>query len=119
MVGFIALFGFLATPIVLYSVFLIRKGRQRHEEAMALIEKGLYDPALLAEPEKRYRKEMFLLAGIIFLAIGIAISIGLLIIGEIDGIIGGLIPCFIGVGLIIFYTILWRIEKRRLGKEQA
>ena len=118
-VAIITTMGVITTPLVLHFIFSMREARQKHEEAMALIEKGLYDPALLAEPERKYRKETFLLIGIIFLAIGIAIFIGLLIIGQIDGLIGGLIPCFIGVGLIVFYAILRRIEKQKLEREET
>ena len=112
-IAIITTMGLIAILIVLYFMMLIRKARQRHEEAMALIERGQYDPGLLAEPEKRFRKETFLLAGIIFLAIGIAVLIGLWVMEQINGIIAGLIPCFIGVGLLIFYAILGRIEKGR------
>ena len=127
LVAIITPMGVIAALIVLYFVSSIRKARQRHAEAMALIERGQYDPALLAEPERKYRKETFLLVGIIFLAIGIALLIGVLIFGTMDGassedpadfIIGGLICFFTGVGLIVFYAILWRIEKQRLEREQ-
>jgi hypothetical protein len=109
-----AFFAFLVTLICLGAfvlvVMLIVRGvnqRQRARQEMfnALLAKGVYDYRLL----KGRSGNASLGWGITFVAVGVAILIGLARMPDPmivrHGAIGGFIPLFIGLGLIIFYVI--------------
>jgi hypothetical protein len=66
---------------------------------MLLIEKGLYKPLEVAQKT--------LMAGLILVGIGVAISIGLYWETGLGAeLIGGLVPCFIGIALLIAYLFI-------------
>lgn len=118
--GFVTLWTLLSVAFVIIVVMLIVRAvnhaqRLRSEAVMAMIQKGVYDPRLL-EPQPA---GVALLGwGIALISVGAAIIVGLLIIDRTGGMIGGLIPLFLGVGLIVTYTMVRRSaagEKRVAG----
>jgi purine-cytosine permease-like protein len=118
MTSIISSFAFFIGLAIIWYLFASKRNKQRHEEIIALIEKGEYDPALF-EHKWKYREEMFLLSAIILIALGVALLIGVPIASKkLDGIIAGLIPFFIGWGLLVFYYILGRIEKSKSVSEK-
>lgn len=109
-------FALLIGSSIVWYFYSSRRSKERHEMIMALIEKGEYDADLLRDKEK-YRKDDILLTGIIMIAIGIATAIGVPIAArKLEPLIAGLIPLFIGLGLITFYYSLSRREKSKSTK---
>ena len=109
----ISFFAFLLGSSIVWYLYSSRRAKERHEMIMALIEKGEYDTDLLRDKE-RYRKDSILFTGIIMTAIGIATAIGVPIAAKkLEPLIAGLIPLFIGLGLMVFYYFLSRREKPR------
>jgi hypothetical protein len=80
--------------------------RIRQEMFSKMLEHGVYDPRFL----RRTRRSVAPLGwGIFFIAVGIALMIGLTIMGIFtNGVIGSLIPLFVGAGLIVYYTLVQR-----------
>ena len=112
----ISFFALLIGSSIVWYLYSSRRSKERHEMVMALIEKGEYDADLLRDKEK-YRKDDILLTGIIMIAIGIATAIGVPIAArKLEPLIAGLIPFFIGSGLITFYYSLSRREKSKSTK---
>ncbi|GIX43442.1 MAG: hypothetical protein KatS3mg129_3175 [Leptospiraceae bacterium] len=69
-----------------------------------LIDSGKYQPFQI----KDFRI-FILLLGILSLSSGIAITIVFIIVGSYSyGLLGGLIPLFVGIGLIVFYILTIR-----------
>ena len=107
----ISFFTFLIGSTVVLYIYFLKRNKQRHEEIMSLIEKGEYDPTMF-EAKRKYRKETFLLSAIVLIAIGAALIIGIPTAAKAsEGIIAGLIPFFVGCGLLVFYFVLKRTEK--------
>ncbi|MFC1514085.1 DUF6249 domain-containing protein [candidate division KSB1 bacterium] len=95
------------TFLILFIIFE-RKARMNdrectHKERLAMIEKGQYD--FPQHMKKGINLPRYMAWGFIFSGIGLAIILGLAIMGEWDGMIGGLIPLFIGIGLLLFNKI--------------
>ena len=89
--AFLIVFGFIA-----YLRYL------RHKEILALAEKGL------SYPERKNGGKDALRWGIIITAIGIALLVGLVPISIPDAwplTLGGLVPTFFGLGLILIHFI--------------
>lgn len=116
-----AFFAFLVTLICLGAFVLIvmlivrsvnQRQRARQEMFNALLAKGVYDYRLL----KGRTGSASLGWGITFVAIGIAILIGLARMPDPmivrHGAIGGFIPLFIGLGLIVYYVISNAMKRR-------
>lgn len=109
----IGFFAFLIGSIIVWYLHISRRNKQKHEELMALIEKGEYNPAWF-EDRSKYRKEHILLSSILLIVIGVAIIIGVpMATKKMDGIIAGLIPFFIGLGLFIFYRVVKHAEESK------
>ncbi|MGZ5098843.1 MAG: DUF6249 domain-containing protein [Usitatibacter sp.] len=107
----VAVFGLLVSfglPVVLVAVILYykhRKLRLTHETIARLAEKGLPVPPELLEPPKR--ADAGLRAGLVLLALGIALAVFFF---EVNGPWSiGLIPGLMGVALLI----VWSIERRK------
>jgi len=111
-VFFLSLFGFLALMRYL-----------RYKETMALAEKGLVRPGPYGNGKDTLRW------GIAITAVGLALCIGLYPIGFLPGnrtdfpfglgpwMLGGLIPTFFGIGLVLIY-ILTREGKSKNDKDE-
>jgi hypothetical protein len=109
---FLSLFGFLA----LMRYF-------RYKETMALAEKGLMRPGPYGNGKDTLRW------GIAITAVGLALCLGLYPIGFLPGnsgdfplgfgpwMLGGLIPTFFGIGLVLIY-ILTREGKSKNDKDE-
>ncbi|MCK4511625.1 hypothetical protein KAW64_07800 [bacterium] len=110
-------FGFMTALVSIGSgvliVMLIVKGvmsrdRTRKEAFELALQKGIYDPTII-RPNKRPGGNAALGWGIALLGIGIAQVIGFITLGIWnDAAIGALVPLFVGIGLIIFHTIVKR-----------
>ena len=91
-----------------------KKDASRHEEAMAMIEKGIYVTPPMQEP--LYRKERYLLAGIILGMIGLAFVLVFFMVPPHDRevpLFPGVVALFVGLGIIAFYGVLAKQEKQR------
>jgi hypothetical protein len=112
---FMFFFSFLTTLVALGAgvliVMLIVRGVNhgqniRHEAYREALEKGVYDYRLLERP-RRKRGAGSLGWGIVFVAIGIALLIGFLLLGIFrESAIGGLIPLLVGAGLLLFHFVM-------------
>jgi hypothetical protein len=113
----IAIFMSLLIPIV-YSVVDYRRRRDiveaNHKERMAAIERGIEPPAL---PESFYlsakppRRSGYLLAGLVWLFVGIGLFLALGAVAGEDVRLFGLIPIGVGAAFLIYYAV----EGRKLA----
>jgi hypothetical protein len=103
-----ALLSFSATVVIILLIVsaLTKRQRIRQEMFSKMLDRGIYDPRFL-RPTRRSVAPLGW--GIFFVAVGIALMIGLTIMGIFtQGVIGSLIPLFIGAGLILYYTLVQR-----------
>jgi hypothetical protein len=103
-----ALLSFSATVVIVLLIVSAVTKRQRIRQEMfaKMLESGIYDPRLL-RPTRRSVAPLGW--GIFFAAVGVALIIGLSVMGIFrDGVVGALIPLFIGAGLITYHTLLQR-----------
>ena len=106
-----AIFMSLLIPIV-FAFVDYRKRRDiveaNHRERMAAIERGMELPAL---PDSFYRsikparRSTYLLPGLIWLFVGIAIVIALGAVASEDVALFGLIPAGVGLAFLIYYFV--------------
>lgn len=106
-----AIFMSLLIPIV-YAIVDYRRRRDvveaNHKERMAAIERGMELPAL---PESFYlaakppRRSGYLLAGLIWLFVGIALFLALGAVAGEDVRLFGLIPVGVGAAFLIYYFV--------------
>ena len=83
---------------------------QRHKERMAAIDKGLdlpVEPLKLAQPPSRPR---YLLQGLIWLGVGLAIVFGARVAIDNEAASFGWIPAAVGLAYLIFYFVEGRSE---------
>lgn len=87
--------------------FILTMRYMRHLERMEMIRRGISSegvPAALASPQAEVRLRLY--AGVILTAAGLAL---LLTLGLFEGfgthLVGGLIPFFVGVGLLIVHGL--------------
>lgn len=103
-----ALMSFSLTIVIVLLIVSAVTKRQRIRQEMftKMLESGIYDPRLL----RPMRRSVAPLGwGIFFIAVGIALIIGLTVMGIFtDGVIGALIPLFAGAGLIVYYALVQR-----------
>ena len=107
-------FGFFALVILIILIVFRSRVRWRemiHKERLALIEKGVTE--FPEEFTKGINLHLYMAWGFIFSGFGLALIIGLAIIGEWDGIVAGLIFLFIGLGLLLFYKIQSKKEEAK------
>lgn len=99
-------------------IMLIMKGINRSQEIrqqtyQKTLEKGIYDYRLIEG--KKSSGTAALGWGIFFTGVGIALLFSFIALGVLaEALTGSLVPFFIGVGLIIYYTI----RKKTLGDEK-
>ncbi len=98
--------------IIMLIVRAIQNGRATRERAFkAALDRGIYDPKIM-NPQPRGNGAASLGWGIFFTMVGIALLIGLGVLGVLnDASLGGLIPLAIGIGLIAFHIIMKRSQK--------
>lgn len=87
----------------------------RHRERLAAIEKGLEIPADPIETEPEPRRPRYLLRGLCWLFVGVALTAGLYQIEANVPYLFGLVPAALGAGYLLFYFI----EGRREAKAEA
>ena len=112
--GFLPCIGFLGFFILLFGFIAVMRFLS-YRETLALAEKGLVRP-----DRARGNGRDTLRWGIAIASIGVALCVGLLPIGFLSNarfpfgpwMLGGLIPTFFGLGLVLIY-VLTREEKRR------
>ncbi len=90
--------------ILLFFKLMMNLTSAKHEEKMAMIEHGL------TEPPRARKGNGLLVAGLVFTGIGIALVLGIPIAGEASGIVGGFIPLFMGLALILGHRLTRRGE---------
>ncbi len=102
--------------IIMFIVKAVNHGQRLRKQAFdEALSRGIYDRALL---EKKSKGIAPLGWGIFFAAIGIAMFIGFAALGILaEALTGALIPLFVGVGLIVYYTLTKSLrEEVRNGK---
>jgi hypothetical protein len=101
----------LSIPIV-FAIVDYRRRRDiveaNHKERMAAIERGMELPplpeALFAAPKTDHRPK-YLLAGMIWLFVGVALFVALTRVSGEDVAYFALIPASVGLALLIFYVV--------------
>lgn len=125
MVG--AAFGFLFTLVSLGAVVLMlvliiqgqnRSEKRRQETFFKVLDSGVYDYRLLGKPK---RGHAMLGWGIVFVAIGLGVLIGLASMSDPiplreGGVTGSMIPMLVGVGMIIFYFLSRKLSDGKNGE---
>ena len=102
--GMLVSFGLPLALVALILVYKQRRQRMAHETILRLAEKGLPIPPELIEPPRRASTAMR--AGLVLIALGIALAIFLREVGGPWSI--GLIPGLMGAALLLS----WYLEKR-------
>ncbi len=105
--GLIPCLGFIAALAILFG-FLAFIRYMNYKETIALAEKGL------SQPEQK-AQSVFLRWGILITGLGLALSLGLYPIGFSAGgdyplhlgpwMLGGFVPLFLGLGLILLHFL--------------
>jgi hypothetical protein len=115
-----AIFMSLLIPIV-YAIVDYRRRRDiveaHHRERMAAIERGTDIPPLpeaFYNPFRKSKGPRYLLTGMIWFFIGVALFIALGAVAGDDVRYFGLIPAGVGLAFLIYYAIEGRHEKRDL-----
>ena len=92
-----------------------KRNTEKHERTMAMIEKGIYEPPPVPEPV--YRKERYLLTGIILSSIGLAFLVTFTFFAkpEEEFFVVAFLFLFPGLGIIGFYRFL--AKKAQPGRE--
>ncbi len=98
-------------------------GAMYHQERMAAIEKGLELPPLPenlfgeaaepADPRGTLRK------GLIWLFVGLSLTVALFVVGQFRAAVFGLVPAAVGVALLLYYWTTGRQEAEAFEAEQA
>lgn len=104
-------FGMLSGCAVIVLIVLTifnaatKDSKRKHEAFAAALEKGIYDPTLLgSSPGKRGTAALGW--GFIFIAIGLALFIGFVVMGILqEGLLGSLIPLFMGLALVLYHRV--------------
>ena len=107
-VGVLTIAGAFAVPIVgivMFFVFLGKVIKAKHAEKIAMIEHGL------TEAPRRGKGNGLLIAGVVFAAIGLGFVIGLPIAGAVKQVGVGLVPLFMGIGLIVAHRLTRKKEE--------
>ena len=108
-VGMLVTFGLPPILVAIILYYKHRKLRMTHETIARLAEKGLPIPPELLDPPASKRAYGALRAGLVLVALGIALAIFL---NEVHGPWSvGLIPGLMGVA----FLIAWKIETRTQG----
>ncbi|HET6347838.1 MAG TPA: DUF6249 domain-containing protein [Candidatus Krumholzibacteria bacterium] len=97
-----------------------RKKEQEHRERLVAMEKGIIPASPAPEAEKpRYSSRRA--NGLVMTGIGFALTIAMSVADGIDSGVWGLIPLFIGIGLLIAGSIDKREyeSRQRAEREQA
>ena len=93
-----------------------KRNTERHEEVLAMIEKGIYEPPPVQEPE--YWKELYLfgitllVTGIILSATGLAFLLYTLTFGKSEFFLAGLLCLLTGLSLMGSYRFLAKKAQR-------
>jgi hypothetical protein len=106
----------VAGGVLIAITAIITKGRQKeqeHRERVLAIEKGMAPPAPPAEVDRpKYSSRRA--NGLVMTGIGLALTIALWVEDGADSGVWGLIPLFIGIGLLIAGSI----DKREYDEKQ-
>jgi hypothetical protein len=114
----------LAMPVGIVAIvltFRYRRQKLTHETMRLMIEKGLPVPTELVNPPPPVKPpKSDLRRGLIWLAVGIGLTIFLLKTFEDSGLWAlGLIPAFIGVAYLLCWGIGLARERRETGRERS
>lgn len=111
----ICLAPFILVILIVYleSSYRDRQSKRKHELYLKALEAGQTIPeSYFKSPEKK--KSSNLQKGAIWLGIGLAITISVLVIGKIETLFLGIIPTFVGIAYLIVYFIE---DKKKTTKE--
>lgn len=90
-----------------------RKKEQEHRERLIAMEKGIIPPAPPEEVERpKYSSRRA--NGLVMTGIGLALTIAMSVANGVDSGVWGLIPLFIGIGLLIAGSI----DKREFDEKE-
>lgn len=97
-------FGLTIIIVLLIVSGVTKRQRIRQEMFTKMLESGIYDPKFM-RPTRRSVAPLGW--GIFFVALGIALAIGLTVMGLFThGVVGALIPLFVGAGFIVYYVFV-------------
>ncbi|MFT3752389.1 MAG: DUF6249 domain-containing protein [Paludibacter sp.] len=106
------IFMIVLLPFVFIIVVLFIQARARNRESqrrydiyMKSIEMGQSVPEHFFDEPKKANAPSNLKKGILWLVIGLGIVISFLVINEKDGLIIGIIPCFVGIGYLLVHQL--------------
>lgn len=103
MTGFIALMILSSALLVVVLAFVTLNRYIRYKERVALVQLGLSMEELDREAESRRGNRGVLWGGVITAMSGLALLLGLSTIGIGAWLIGGLLPLFVGMGMVLIY----------------
>ena len=110
MTGMLASFGLPLIVIAIILVYKHQRNRMQQETILRLAEKGLPVPPELLQPPERSTSPK---AGLVLLALGIALSVFFWERGQPWSI--GLIPGLMGIALLV----AWKIESRPRDRNET
>ncbi len=115
LIPLVAIICAVGLPIILLMVVVVRTTRQRHEERMAMIEKGI----VLEEPERRANKYGALRNGLLMVGLAFGAILGVYLDGTMSSEWEGfsvVIYTVLGGGvayLVYFFIVLKMMEKEK------
>jgi len=103
----------VAVPIILFIMvgLVIMIGiLSRHRERLTMVEKGMSSEDIKSIYSRRFQPNPLssLKWGILFIFGGLAVLVGFFLhyqVGTDEGVMVGLIPLFLGCGLLLFYIL--------------
>ncbi len=103
---------FLVAGSVWVTLLLVR-----HRERMTMVEKGMSSEDIKSLYKKQVQRDPLssLKWGILFICAGLAVLIGHFLhrnLGVEEGVMIGLIPLFVGCGLLLFYSFASKKENQ-------
>lgn len=98
-------FLFVIVIFIIQSKVRNRESQRRYDIYMKSIEMGQTVPEHFFDEPKKANASSNLKRGILWLVVGIAIVISFLVMHEIDGLILGVVPAFVGVGYLLVHIL--------------
>lgn len=115
LIPLVAIFCGVGLPVLLLMILVVRITRTKHEERMAMIEKGI----VLEEPEKKTNKYNALRNGLLMIGLALGAMVGIYFDSSISGDWEGFsVVIFTVLGGGIAYLAYFFIVLKMMEKEQ-